>query len=495
MTRVFLGLVTFGAFGLVACNGEGATNPAGDDPVPTVGGDDDDDSDDDTASAGTDDNDSIATAESTDHASLVPDTLVELTNGRMALNPAGDRDFYEVKVDAGEMYMFYTDATHYNGGDTIVDTVLRVWDEDENPLAENDDMPYRWWETDSAVWLEAPYSGSIYVEVLEWSDWAGGYEDDNGDWVPVPAKGGADFKYQLYGARRSVTEAEPNDTQAEADALASNGLWQTVWSEYASEFVGTFDGGGVDLWPLDMTGDQVGLYMEWSLYPGTTPSGAEPKFVLYNQNFEVVARTSDPEIEPGSAIVDYVGLAYRIEAEGKYYLGISESTGSTADYVGIIGTVRWLNDLTEGTKANDKINDAEDIPMMESAGTPGFWFANMFGDQATGDDVDVFRITDDDVSLLADDLTGKHLTVRIQSETAGSTLTTDLKITDKDGNELAASTDHPTNGSGDPEIRDLQLSNSDDIYVHVTADDRGTDEGANWWMMSIYLSDTKVYSP
>jgi len=60
--------------------------------------------------------------------------------------------------------------------------------------------------------------------------------------------------------------------------------------------------------------------------------------------------------------------------------------------------------------------------------------------------------------------------------------------------ELATATDHPYNGSGDPEVRDLFLLDGDDVYVHIDAQTRGADSEANWWALSIYISDQKVWN-
>ena len=56
-----------------------------------------------------------------------------------------------------------------------------VWDAEGNLLATNDDMPYRMWETDSALYYQATEDGTFYAEVLEFSDWHDDYAAANAE--------------------------------------------------------------------------------------------------------------------------------------------------------------------------------------------------------------------------------------------------------------------------------------------------------------------------
>ena len=461
---------------------------------PPKGDDDDDDTDDteidDTGEDDVDDN-TIATAQPTD-VDWDIDTIYKLS-GPETINPAGDRDFFEIEVNEGDYFVFYTDSYH-TAGQNVCDTVLRVYNESGDLLATNDDMPYRFWETDSAVYVQAPNTGYLYVEVLEWSDWAGGYDGDTG-WVVVDPEGGSTFRYTLLGAKRSATENESNDSIADADAIEDSPYFQTIWSKNQLEFIGQFDGDADDFWDIEFSDKSIGDHWQWSLWPESY-DGALPNLTLYSQNGDVVAKSTEPAIEPGSAIFDYASITYRIPAAGKYYLQVADTAGAGAGtyYTGVIDGFAWKNDLTEEIGDNDTIKKADGVSMMESTTTPDFWFANMWGYMEDGDDVDIFRVTDSEPTLFGGVLTNMYLSVRIQGETAGSELGTNLRLTKEDGTELAAATDHPYNGSGDPEIRDLFLLDGDDVYIHIDAETRGTDQRANWWAMSVYISDQKAWS-
>ncbi|MBT3217731.1 MAG: hypothetical protein HN348_01460 [Proteobacteria bacterium] len=475
---------------VLSCNAEKASKPDDTDDKDTDDTDVDDTEIDDTGDDEVDD-DSIATAQSTD-ADWNINTIYDLT-GKQLINPAGDRDFFKIEVNSGDYFVFYTDAYH-SAGAVKCDTVMRVYNESGDLLATNDDMAYRQWETDSAVYVQATYTGSLYVEVLDWSDWAGGFEGDTG-WVDVDPDGGSDFRYTLYGALRSSTEDEPNNTTADADAIEGVIYGESIWSEYHLEFIGQFDGGTDDYWDLDLTDKSIGDHWQWSLWPESS-DGALPELTLYNDAGDVVAKSAEPDIAPGSAVFDYASITYRVPSAGKYYLRVSDTAGVGAGtyYAGVMNAFGWLNDLTEDIGDNDTINKSDGVMMMESKSTANFYFANMWGHLEDGDDVDILKITDSDPTLFAGDLSNMYLSVRIQGETAGSELGTNLRLTKEDGTELAAATDHPYNGSGDPEIRDLFLLDGDDVFIHIDAESRGTDRAANWWAMSVYVTENKVWN-
>lgn len=136
-----------------------------------------------------------------------PATIYEIHQG--TLDPAGDRDFFAIEATAGATYSFFTLAYAINQ-ETEPDTVIRVWDPAGNMIAENDDMLYRYQETDSAVYFQATEDGTYSIEVLEWADWAG-----------EATVGGPSFEYVLAGWEVPITEHEGrNDSIALVDADA-----------------------------------------------------------------------------------------------------------------------------------------------------------------------------------------------------------------------------------------------------------------------------------
>jgi serralysin len=101
-------------------------------------------------------------------------TTATLTLGADAtvslLDETGDRDWFAVTLEAGEIYEFTTSAT---GGANDVDTTLTLRDVSGNVLAYNDDSS----GTYSRVRFEASASGTYFIDVGGWADSeAGAYQ-------------------------------------------------------------------------------------------------------------------------------------------------------------------------------------------------------------------------------------------------------------------------------------------------------------------------------
>lgn len=107
-------------------------------------------------------NDGIA-ADSSTNASLTLGAAA--TSG--SLEQTGDRDWYAVTLEAGQMYNFTTNAT---GGASDADTTLTVRDASGNVLAFNDDSA----GTYSNVRFVAETSGTYYLDVGGWADSSAG---------------------------------------------------------------------------------------------------------------------------------------------------------------------------------------------------------------------------------------------------------------------------------------------------------------------------------
>ena len=84
-----------------------------------------------------------------------------------AIDYAGDRllqvDATRARPTNSHALFYYTDP------DIVCDTVMRLYNQDGELLATNDDMLYRL-ETDSALIFQATYDGPYYIEILEWSE-------------------------------------------------------------------------------------------------------------------------------------------------------------------------------------------------------------------------------------------------------------------------------------------------------------------------------------
>ena len=111
----------------------------------------------------------------------------EAINGRSAegvIATPGDLDFYKIEAEAGQWLAITTSA---NPDDTPgkVDTVITLFDADQNQVAQNDDAyPRR--NTDSQLITKVVATGTYYIKLEEWTTWAG-----------ETAEGEASFTYTL----------------------------------------------------------------------------------------------------------------------------------------------------------------------------------------------------------------------------------------------------------------------------------------------------------
>lgn len=128
---------------------------------------------------------------------------------RAVLAIPGDRDYYFFDGTEGEFVLVYTDSRALADG-TRVDTVIRLYDEAKNQVAENDDAVPRI-DVDSEIIYRLPATGRYFVEVLEWSDWAG-----------ETPEGGVGYTYSLLV--RTVNANNPGitlETEAGNDAASA----------------------------------------------------------------------------------------------------------------------------------------------------------------------------------------------------------------------------------------------------------------------------------
>lgn len=133
------------------------------------------------------------------------------------INPAGDRDFYRVQLNAG-IWLWVATTTEEIGGVTT-NPVVRLYGPDRMLVAENDQRVLST-DTDAEIFYHVPETGLYYVEVLEWSDWS---PDSMG------AVGGSNYEYKLFiqrleDDRNGVTfDLERGDDSASAVRLDFDG--------------------------------------------------------------------------------------------------------------------------------------------------------------------------------------------------------------------------------------------------------------------------------
>lgn len=180
-----------------------------------------------------------------------------------AINPAGDRDFYQIDGNAGDWLSIFTSANP-RSEPGLVDTVVRVYNPQMALIAQNDDAFPRV-GPDSELMTRLPTTGRYYIEVLEFSDWAGN-----------ALEGSPTYVYQLAVLKLTpatnpyITEdAEAGDTAAGAPALGF------LASTSGGILVGTFrDATDIDAFRFTITGAEVVNFSADVMPGGTEQNGS-----------------------------------------------------------------------------------------------------------------------------------------------------------------------------------------------------------------------------
>ncbi|MCA9554167.1 MAG: PPC domain-containing protein [Myxococcales bacterium] len=175
---------------------------------------------------------------------------------RDVLATAGDRDYYSFEGTAGTFVRVYTTSYLTNSGDRI-DTVIRLFDAERNQVAENDDSLPRV-NVNSEIIYRLPADGRYYIEVLEWSDWAG--ETPKGD----PMFTYTVFALTVDGASAGTTvETEAGNDAASAIAAEFSGTAGLICGSFA-------DANDVDVFRIQVGPDGVGGHLQFEIMPGGT---------------------------------------------------------------------------------------------------------------------------------------------------------------------------------------------------------------------------------
>lgn len=132
------------------------------------------------------------------------------TMARIAM--PGDRDYYTFEGTAGTWMILSTEANP-DDDDTMIDTVITLYDGSMNQIAENDDSVPRA-STDSEIITRLPADGTYYVLVQEFSQWSDGTPEGENT---------ANFDYALSVAELNLSAAAVNVDGETGDDLASAG--------------------------------------------------------------------------------------------------------------------------------------------------------------------------------------------------------------------------------------------------------------------------------
>jgi hypothetical protein len=455
------------------------------------------------------------------------DFLGYLLVGEGIIAPEGDRDFYELTLNEGVTYSFATLAFALTQR-VVLDTVIRVYDANQNLIAENDDMPFRFLETDSAVVFTAPATGNYYLEVLDFGDW---YIETTGDDLggQVSPDGGIDFEYQLIGAILPNNEIDPNDrlldviigetslidtavpddsgdtaedTDADTDVteddtgfvnLTSDYYIPSFFAGYSSDFVGNFSSADdVDYWPIQVTlqneteGDFA--YLAISSWPnaaeGTTVS-------VVDSDGNLLASTDELEANSDYDLwFDDVGLLTKVDRDDVVYMKFEGAESATYPSMSFV-YLPTLGDPEDEDGGNNSLEDNNIVPIEEQENNPGVYTASLWGEIPASDaDGDWFRLIGADVG----GLDGKYVNVWTKASEIGSALDPKITFYDAEGNMLQEWTgDAEFDDSLDPNVRDY-VAGEGDLYIHIEAESTGEGERSNQYIMAVIVTDGNVFN-
>lgn len=163
--------------------------------------------------------------------------------GQGELDPAdADADYFSFSGTAGDAVFIFADAKPEGDefAEGYIDTVLTIYDANENPVAINDD-PFPRTSQDSALYTILPATGTYYIKVEEFCAWApagtceSAYFDNLSDLAYLVAVTTLD-----PAENSNVDEAaEPNDTVGTSSIMeyeaADVGQYylSIAWGEYA----------------------------------------------------------------------------------------------------------------------------------------------------------------------------------------------------------------------------------------------------------------------
>lgn len=358
-----------------------------------------------------------------------------------------DVDLYRVRLNAGEGITLDIDGDEF---DSDFDSILRLFDESGNELAINDDRPApgELFSLDSYLTFIADISGNYYVGISS-------IEDTDYDLFEAKAnkedylKDDSAKNYELeINIVEVVAEADTDDTIFEAIATGLGVLGDS--NTFADEIE---VGRDIDIYQLQLNaGDGLNIDID----AAEVDSNLDSQLRLFDDDGNELASSDDnPAPEEVFSTDSYIG--YRVEAEGKYYVGVSSA--ENADYDAINGrTNLFPNNSTNSGSYNLNI----DVVAIESDSDPDNTIAEannieqnyltIFDSIDPQGDVDVFKLNIE---------AQQTLTINLDAAKLNTGLDTALLLFDESGNEIARSDDNPAPGEDFSTI---------DSYLEFTAD-------------------------
>ncbi|MFT7518031.1 MAG: hypothetical protein ACI9MC_000155 [Kiritimatiellia bacterium] len=415
-------------------------------------------------------------------------TFGEYTQRVDAISEPGDRDFYKFNVLKGNWYILWAHSNNLDATTQLPagnpDTVIRIYDGDGKMVDEIDDMPTRIQETDAGHIMQATEDGVMYVEVMEWSDWA-----DDGP------QGSPSMVYRMSIGEFDIGDnLETNDTTEETIAAQADGGFS--WS--VNPFDPNPDEASFPYWghgAIDQPGDtdvymvtsSGGYFVQFGFWPAATTL-LTPEYTVWwedctlgeedygdcdGKEVEQVAHNTDPDMHPdGFGKEDSGAMIYT--RPGVYYVQVADAGGKGDAgyfYSNLYNAFSYLEELFVAELESDSTDPEAGIDLVHRSFDSTTWGndssqAFFYGDfEPISKEVDNF----DAYNIGPYTVEGKHLNVWLDAADDGSMageLT--LEVVRKDGDSWKVVA---TDTGVDPSIVDYKVTADDNkLYVVVKSD-------------------------
>jgi cysteine-rich repeat protein len=384
-----------------------------------------------------------------DNSFETANAITESAEGVIGL-PA-DEDFYKF---TGSAAIWTYIATNANPDDdhTKIDTVISLYDANQNLIAENDDAyPRR--NTDSQLIIKLPADGEYYIKVQEFSSWYSGDMEDEGS---------EDYSYTLSVGDLSpeqeniVEDAEGGNDTDSAQALAFVDRTVTV---ALGQFQAAND---QDVFSFSITNADQNHFSAQLMPFGNKGYGSTAEDTVLrvtDANGATVARIAHTEtrdqVSPGSLAV------------GDYHLWVERPAGATSganDFYVIKYGISGDNPAETAEAANNEMAGAEALEAQSNEGGASYFVLATLA----ADDVDYYSF---------DLAAGNGITVACGSASSGSGVV-GLRA------EIRDSEDSVVRGAdeadGDLRMRDITGLAAGTYYLRLSATGQMDDVIGNW---------------
>jgi hypothetical protein len=373
----------------------------------------------------------------------------------------GDLDFYTFEGTADQWISINTDANPDDDPE-MIDTVITLYDGDMNQIAENDDAVPRA-STDSEIVIRLPETGTYYIEVQEFSTWAG-----------EPDESGSDFTYDLTvgtltaGGALNV-DGEAGDTVAEAQDLT----FQTAGMGQIAFVLGDFN----DATDVDVYAITIGAGEQRNLSVNLMPVGEDGYgSTVTPERMWVTDMAGTVVIGQLSPAGEFFSLEPSLP-EGDYNLFIEHGGTAGANDFYVLKTFLTgdnpledpLTDVTNGVQAT-----ADDLTFAATAaGRSGFILADL-----NDGDTDHFNTVMTNA--------GEEISVVCGSQTLGSGVTgLSVAVLNPDGSVLAMDSETATHA---PLIEDRATTAGTIYTIRLTKTGQSPTVTGDWVRCGVHLA-------